>query len=118
MNLEEEMHPMRLTSRFGVVLSVAALAAGASACGAESGGESSGGGGNNSVPKEGVKANEVDYGMVYDQTGPSNVSQVPWSHGFMTQIKKANDAGGINGRKINLLDRGREVRGPAGRRGL
>jgi len=95
---------MRLTSRFGVVLSVGALAAGAAACGADnSGTSSSAGGGNNSVPKEGVKANQIDYGMVYDQTGPSNVSQVPWSHGFMTQIKKANDAGGINGRKVNLI---------------
>jgi ABC-type branched-subunit amino acid transport system substrate-binding protein len=95
---------MRLTSRFGVVLSVGALAVSAAACGAsDESGDSASGGGNNSLPKEGVKANQIDYGMVFDQTGPSNVSQVPWSHGFMTQIKKANDAGGINGRKINLL---------------
>src|SRR4051794_28773284 len=96
---------MQVTSRFGIALSVVALAAGVAACGSnnDSSGSASAGGGNNSNPKEGVKANQIDYGMVYDQTGPSNVSQTPWAHGFMTQIKKANDAGGINGRKINLL---------------
>src|SRR5262249_13466562 len=54
------------------------------------------------------------YGMVYDQTGPTNVSQVPWAHGFMTVIKKANDAGGINGRKINIISADEKTEVPTG----
>ena len=97
---------MQVTSRFGLALSVVALAAGVAACGSsdDSGGSASAGGsGNNTNAKEGVRANAVNYGLIYDQTGPSAVSQTPWAHGFMTQIKKANDAGGVNGRKINLI---------------
>jgi branched-chain amino acid transport system substrate-binding protein len=96
---------MRLTSRFGVAAAVVTLAAGVAACGSnnDSGGGSASSGGGTSNPKEGVKANQIDYGLIYDQTGASAVSQTPWAHGFMTQIKKANDAGGINGRKINLI---------------
>jgi branched-chain amino acid transport system substrate-binding protein len=105
---------MRLTSRFGLALSVAALATGAAACGAENdtGGGSAGGGTNNA--REGVRANEVAYGMVYDQTGATSVSQVPWAHGFITQINKANDAGGVNGRKIKLISVDEKAEVPTG----
>lgn len=67
------------------------------ACGsaAPSGGGSSAG--------EGVTDDTVNYGLIYDQTGSQNVAQGPWANGVMTQLKKANDAGGINGRKINII---------------
>jgi branched-chain amino acid transport system substrate-binding protein len=100
---------MRFAPRFGVGLTVAALAIGVAACGSDSGsgggGDSSAkSGGNTATPREGVTKDTIKYGMIYDQTGPQTVAQTPWAHGFLTQIKKANDAGGINGRKIEILD--------------
>jgi|tagenome__1003787_1003787.scaffolds.fasta_scaffold20988328_4 branched-chain amino acid transport system substrate-binding protein len=105
---------MRLTPRFGTALTVGALAIGVAACGSNSSGGSGASSGGTNNAKEGVKANQVDYGMVYDQTGPTNVSQIPWAHGFLTQIKKANDAGGINGRKINIIAADEKAEVPTG----
>src|SRR6187402_2980583 len=101
---------MRFAPRFGVGLTVAALAIGVAACGSDSGSGGGGGGssakagGNTATPREGVTKDTINYGMIYDQTGPQTVAQTPWAHGFLTQIDKANDAGGINGRKIKILD--------------
>ena len=97
---------MRFAPRIGVLLSVAALATGVAACGSDEGGgsASAGGGGNTATPREGVTKDAIKYGLIYDQTGPQTVAQTPWAHGFLTQIKKANDAGGVNGRKIEILD--------------
>jgi branched-chain amino acid transport system substrate-binding protein len=96
---------MRFTSRFGILLSILVLSVGVAACGADDDSESgAGGSGNTATPQEGVTEDTIKYGMIYDQTGPQTVAQTPWAHGFLTQIKKANDAGGINGRKIEILD--------------
>lgn len=78
-----------------VAILVCAIALGA--CGADDGG---GGGAN---PDEGVHEDRIDFGVIADQTGPTAVTQLPYLHGIETQIKKVNAAGGINGRKVNLL---------------
>jgi len=97
---------MRFASRFGVLLSAAVLATGMAACGSDEGGgdSASSGGGNTATPREGVTKDTIKLGLIYDQTGPQTVAQTPWAHGFLTQINKANDEGGINGRKIEILD--------------
>jgi branched-chain amino acid transport system substrate-binding protein len=98
---------MRFAPRFGVLLTAAALATGLAACGSDNGsegGSASSGSGNTETPREGVTKDTIKYGLIYDQTGPQTVAQTPWAHGFLTQINKANDAGGINGRKIEILD--------------
>jgi branched-chain amino acid transport system substrate-binding protein len=98
---------MQSASRIGIALSIASLALGAAACGSSDSSSnasgSSGGGGGKSSPKEGVTSNTINYGLIYDQTGPQTASQTPFAHGFITQINKANDAGGINGRKVKLI---------------
>jgi branched-chain amino acid transport system substrate-binding protein len=95
---------MQSASRFGIMLSIASLAFGAAACGSSNSSSSSGGsGGGSSSPKEGVTATSIKYGLIYDQTGPQTASQTPFAHGFRTQIEKANAAGGINGRKIEIV---------------
>lgn len=90
-------------SKIGPALAIAAMAVGLAACGGDSGGDSGGGGGNSSSPKDGVTATTIKYGLIYDQTGSQNVAQDPWANGVQTQLKKANDAGGINGRKIEVI---------------
>lgn len=98
---------MRVASRFGILLSIAALAVGGAACGADNESDSGSGSasqGNSETPDEGVTKDTISYGLIYDQTGPQTVAQTPWAHGFLTQIKKANDAGGVNGRTIEILD--------------
>jgi branched-chain amino acid transport system substrate-binding protein len=82
---------------------IALLAAGVVACGADRPSENASGGGNASNPKEGVTASEVDIGVIADLTGPTAVTQVPFTDGIKTQVEAANAAGGINGRKIKLL---------------
>jgi branched-chain amino acid transport system substrate-binding protein len=96
---------MQPASRFGTLLSIAALSLGAAACGADNsddGGSASGS--NTATPQEGVTEDTIKYGLIYDQTGPQTVAQTPWAHGFLTQIRKANDNGGVNGRQIEILD--------------
>lgn len=99
---------MRFASRFGTLLTIALLSIVFAACGGGDSGSSassgsSGSGGNTETPQEGVTKDTIKYGLIYDQTGPQTVAQTPWAHGFLTQIKKANDEGGINGRKIEIL---------------
>jgi branched-chain amino acid transport system substrate-binding protein len=106
---EEEHLIMRLSSRLGILASIVVLMFAIAACGGDDGSDSSGGGSsssgeNTATPAEGVTKDTINYGMIYDQTGPQTTAQIPWSHGFLTQIKKANEAGGINGRKINIVD--------------
>jgi branched-chain amino acid transport system substrate-binding protein len=107
---------MRLASRFGIVLSIGALAFGAAACGADNGGSDDGGGsgGNTATPREGVTKDSIKYGLIYDQTGAQSVAQQPFANGVITQLEKANDAGGINGRKIEILQEDDKSEVPVG----
>ena len=109
---------MRHAPRFGILLSVAALAIGVAACGSDSDSESSSSGSssgaNTATPREGVTKDTIKYGMIYDQTGPQTVAQTPWAHGFLTQINKANKAGGVNGRTIKLLVEDEKYEVPTG----
>ena len=54
-------------------------------------------------PADGVYADRVDWGIMMDMSGPTAASQVPWTNGFQDYMRKVNEAGGIHGRKVNLL---------------
>ena len=51
-----------------------------------------------------MTAKEVSIGVIADLTGPTAAVQVPFTEGIKTQVEAINDAGGINGRKIKILD--------------
>ena len=53
---------------------------------------------------EGVHLDSVDYGLIYDQTGPTASTQTLFGAGFLAHIQAVNDAGGVNGRTINVLE--------------
>ena len=54
-------------------------------------------------PADGVYADRIDWGVMMDLSGTASASQIPWVKGMQSYIRKVNDAGGVNGRKINLL---------------
>lgn len=54
-------------------------------------------------PADGVYADRIDWGLMMDMSGTASASQVPWVSGVRAYIRKVNEAGGIHGRKINLL---------------
>lgn len=54
-------------------------------------------------PSDGVYADHIDWGVLMDMTGPASVAQPLWVAGFKDRIRMTNDAGGVNGRKINVL---------------
>lgn len=54
-------------------------------------------------PSDGVYADHIDWGVIMDLSGPTAASQAIWTNGFKDYARKVNDAGGINGRKVNLL---------------
>ena len=55
------------------------------------------------LPADGVYDDHIDWGVIMDLSGPAAQSQIIWTNGFKDYIRMANEAGGINGRKINLL---------------
>ena len=55
------------------------------------------------LPADGVYKDRLDWGLIMDITGPSAAAQVPWVYGFQDYMRKVNDAGGVHGRKINVL---------------
>lgn len=55
------------------------------------------------VPEDGVYKDRIDWGILMDLSGPTSSSQGPWTTGFQDYMRKINEAGGINGRKINVL---------------
>ncbi len=79
---------------FGAVLGASALIL--SGCSGDTGG-------GESVDSPGVTADTITIGTISDQTGPTTGIQVPWLHGVQAAIGAANDAGGVNGREIELL---------------
>ena len=54
-------------------------------------------------PGDGVYKDRIDWGVMMDLSGPTAANEVPWTNGAKAYIRKINDEGGINGRKINLL---------------
>ena len=55
------------------------------------------------IPDDGVYKDRIDWGILMDLSGPTSSSQGPWVNGFQDYMRKINEAGGINGRKINVL---------------
>jgi branched-chain amino acid transport system substrate-binding protein len=60
-------------------------------------------GGQSSAPAPGVDQNTITTGAVLDTTGPLKVICQPIYDGDQLYINKVNAAGGINGRKIKLM---------------
>ena len=54
-------------------------------------------------PSDGVYADRIDWGVMMDMSGPASAAQLPWVNGFQAHIRKVNEAGGIHGRKVNVL---------------
>ena len=60
------------------------------------------------IPEEGVFEDSLDYGLIYDQTGPTTDTQVPFANGVRAALEAANRDGGIHGREINIIDEDEE----------
>ena len=54
-------------------------------------------------PADGVYTDRIDWGVMMDMSGPVAASQVPYTNGFQDYMRKVNEAGGIHGRKVNVL---------------
>jgi branched-chain amino acid transport system substrate-binding protein len=54
-------------------------------------------------PQDGVYKDRIDWGLLMDLSGPTSASQGIWVNGFQDYMRKLNEAGGVNGRKINVL---------------
>ena len=55
------------------------------------------------TPADGVYKDRIDWGILMDMSGPASESQGIWVKGFQDYMRKLNEGGGINGRKINVL---------------
>ena len=55
------------------------------------------------APQDGVYKDRIDWGVQMDMSGPTAESQSTWVKGFQDYMRKLNEAGGVNGRKINVL---------------
>lgn len=55
------------------------------------------------LPQDGVYKDRIDWGLLMDLSGPTSASQGVWVHGFQDYMRKVNEAGGIHGRKLNVL---------------
>lgn len=54
-------------------------------------------------PEDGVYKDRIDWGVTMDLSGPTSGSQKIWHNAFEVYMKALNEAGGVNGRKVNLL---------------
>lgn len=52
---------------------------------------------------DGVYTDRIDWGVVMDMSGPASASQGLWVNGLKDYMRKVSEAGGIHGRKINVL---------------
>ena len=52
---------------------------------------------------DGVYQDRIDWGLMMDMSGTASASQIPWVNGVQAYLRQVNDAGGIHGRKVNLL---------------
>lgn len=80
----------------------------------DDGSAASGGGGGSEVPEEGVYADHIDYGFIYDQTGPTASTQTVFFDGFESHIEAVNADGGVSGRTINILEEDEKYDVPTG----
>jgi branched-chain amino acid transport system substrate-binding protein len=55
------------------------------------------------APQDGVYADRIDWGVLMDLSGPTSASQSIWVAGLQDRIRKTNEAGGVHGRRINVL---------------
>ncbi len=55
------------------------------------------------APADGVYKDRIDWGVMMDLSGPASASQSIWATGFQAYMRKLNETGGVNGRKINVL---------------
>jgi branched-chain amino acid transport system substrate-binding protein len=55
------------------------------------------------LPSDGVYGDHIDWGVIMDLSGPASPSQIIWTNGLKDYVRMVDDAGGINGRKVNLL---------------
>ncbi|MGE0313469.1 MAG: ABC transporter substrate-binding protein [Lautropia sp.] len=55
------------------------------------------------MPSDGVYKDRIDWGLMMDLSGTASASQIPWVKGAQSYVRTVNEAGGVNGRKINLL---------------
>lgn len=55
------------------------------------------------APADGVYKDHIDWGMLMDMSGPASEAQSTYVKGFQDFMRMTNEAGGINGRKINVL---------------
>ncbi len=55
------------------------------------------------APADGVYKDRIDWGVMMDMSGPASASQSIWATGFQAYMRKLNETGGVNGRKINVL---------------
>lgn len=54
-------------------------------------------------PEDGIYKDRIDWGLIMDISGPSTASQLPWVFGFQDYMRRVNEGGGIQGRKVNVL---------------
>ena len=55
------------------------------------------------TPADGVYGDHIDWGVIMDMSGPASEEQSIWVAGLKDFVRKVNESGGINGRKINVL---------------
>ena len=83
--------------RHGLRLRLVGLAASLMASGAAIGAS------NFEAPGDGVYKDHIDVGSMMDMSGPASGSQAIWTNGFQDYMRKLSEAGGVLGRKINVL---------------
>lgn len=66
------------------------------------------------APDEGVFTDSVDYGFIYDQTGPTASTQTVFFEGFDAHIEALNAEGGVSGRTINVVEEDEKYDVPTG----
>ena len=54
-------------------------------------------------PADGVYAERIDWGVVMDLSGPTSAAQGLWVNGLKDHMRRVSEAGGIQGRKINVM---------------
>lgn len=53
--------------------------------------------------QDGVRADRIDWGVLMDLSGPTAAAQTIWVAGLQDHLRKVNEAGGIHGRRVNVL---------------